>query len=125
MIQREVAERIVAPPGNKTYGILSVLLQSWYDIEFCFTVSEHVFIPPPNVKSAVIRLSRNEKEELGCDEKLFFRVVKTAFNQRRKTLKNALKTILPDDLSTIPYLDKRAEQLSNDQFAELTKQLGN
>ena len=121
MIQKEVAERIVAPPGNKTYGILSVLLQSWYDIEYCFTVSEHVFIPPPKVKSAVIRLTRNRTKKLDCDEKLFFRLVKMDFNQRIKTLKNALKTMLPEYVANIPFLDKRAEQLSTDQFIELTK----
>lgn len=123
MIQKEVAERIVSEPGNKTYGILSVLLQSWYDIEYCFTVSENVFIPPPKVKSAVIKLTKNTTDPIDCDEKFFFRVVKTAFNQRRKTLRNALKPILPENYSTIPYLDKRAEQLDKYQFAELTKQL--
>ncbi len=123
MIQKEVAERIAAGPGSKTYGILSVLLQSWFDIEYCFTVSEHVFIPPPKVKSGVIRLTRNSVQALDCDEKLFFRVVKTGFNQRRKTLKNALKVLLPDDITNIPYLDKRAEQLSKHQFVELTKSI--
>lgn len=120
MIQKEVAERIVSPPGNKTYGILSVLLQSWFDIEYCFTVNEHVFFPPPKVKSAVIRLKRNDATHLACDEKLFQRVVKAGFNQRRKTLKNALKQLLPGEISNIPYLGKRAEQLGVSQFVELT-----
>jgi len=123
MIQKEVAERIASPPGNKTYGILSVLLQSWYDIEYCFTVNENVFVPPPKVKSAVIKLTRTKARQIDCDEKMFFRVVKTGFNQRRKTLKNALKPLLPKDISKISYLDKRAEQLDKFQFAELTKQL--
>jgi len=125
MIQKEVADRIVSPPGNKTYGILSVLLQSWYNVEYCFTVNENVFFPPPKVKSAVIKLIRIETDLLDCDERFFFRVVKTAFNQRRKTLRNALKSILPDDYSHIPYLDKRAEQLDKFQFAEITRQLEN
>ena len=94
MIQKEVAERIAAPPGSKTYGILSVLLQAWYDIEYLFTVGEGAFIPPPKVKSAVIRLTRNDRTDLGCDEKLFKSVVKTAFNQRRKTLRNSLKPLI-------------------------------
>jgi len=123
MIQKEVADRIVSAPGNKTYGILSVLLQSWFDIEYCFTVSENVFFPPPKVKSAVLKLTKNMDRTIDCDEKLFFRVVKTAFNQRRKTLRNALKQLFPEDYTTVPYLDKRAEQLSKFQFAELTKQL--
>jgi 16S rRNA (adenine1518-N6/adenine1519-N6)-dimethyltransferase len=125
MIQKEVADRIVSPPGNKTYGILSVLLQSWYNVEYCFTVNENVFFPPPKVKSAVIKLIRNESDPLDCDEKLFFRLVKTAFNQRRKTLRNALRPILPEDYSQIPYLDKRAEQLDKFQFAEITKHIEN
>lgn len=123
MIQKEVAERIASPPGNKTYGILSVLLQSWYDIEYCFTVSENVFIPPPKVKSAVIKLKRIQSNEIDCQPKQLHRVVKTAFSQRRKTLRNALKPLLPEDRSKIPYLDKRAEQLDKYQFAELTKLL--
>jgi 16S rRNA (adenine1518-N6/adenine1519-N6)-dimethyltransferase len=123
MIQKEVADRIVSAPGNKTYGILSVLLQSWFDIDYCFTVSEKIFIPPPKVKSAVIKLTKNKINPIDCDEKFFFHVVKTAFNQRRKTLRNALRPLLPEDHSAIPFLDKRAEQLSKFQFAELTKQL--
>jgi 16S rRNA (adenine1518-N6/adenine1519-N6)-dimethyltransferase len=96
MIQKEVAERIAAPPGSKTYGILSVLLQAWYDIEYLFTVGEGAFVPPPKVKSAVIRLTRNSRTGLNCDEKLFKIVVKTAFNQRRKTLRNSLKPLIAD-----------------------------
>ncbi|MDP4207263.1 MAG: 16S rRNA (adenine(1518)-N(6)/adenine(1519)-N(6))-dimethyltransferase RsmA [Bacteroidota bacterium] len=120
MIQKEVAERIAAPPGSKTYGILSVLLQAFYKIEYLFTVSEHVFAPPPKVKSAVIRLTRNQTATLDCDEKLFFNVVKTAFNQRRKTLNNSLKGLMkahePNEM-----LQKRPEQLSVKEFVELTK----
>lgn len=123
MIQKEVADRIVSPPGNKTYGILSVLLQAWFNIEYCFTVNENVFIPPPKVKSAVIKLCRIKDNKINCNEALFFRVVKTAFNQRRKTLRNALRSLLPFDFSEIPYLDKRAEQLNKFQFAELTNAL--
>jgi len=122
MIQKEVAERIAAPHGNKTYGILSVLLQSWYDIEYCFTVNENVFFPPPRVKSAVIRLKRNATQELDCDEKLFFTTVKTAFNHRRKTLRNALRPLLPDiQQSDHKFFSLRAEQLSPAQFVELTR----
>jgi len=122
MIQKEVAERIAAPHGNRTYGILSVLLQSWYDIEYCFTVNENVFRPPPRVKSAVIRFKRNTTQELNCDEKLFFTTVKTAFNHRRKTLRNALRPLLPDiQQSDHPFFSKRAEQLSPAQFVELTQ----
>jgi 16S rRNA (adenine1518-N6/adenine1519-N6)-dimethyltransferase len=123
MIQKEVAERIVAPPGSKTYGILSVLLQSWFDITFCFTVNKGVFFPPPKVKSAVIRLKRNEVGRLNCDETLYMNVVKTAFNQRRKTLRNALKSLTGNDFEH-PLLGERAEQLSCKQFEELTRQIG-
>ena len=101
MIQKEVAERIAEAPGSKTYGILSVLLQAWYDIEYCFTVGSGAFAPPPKVQSAVIRLTRNARTELGCDEKLFKQVVKAAFNQRRKTLRNALKPLLAQRLQSI------------------------
>lgn len=121
MIQKEVAERIASPPGNKTYGILSVLLQSWYDISYEFTVHENVFFPPPKVKSAVIKLTRNKVDKLDCDEKLFKQVVKTAFNQRRKTLRNAIKVLLNEESRKYPILDKRAEQLNIDQFVELTR----
>ncbi len=125
MIQKEVAERIAAPPGNKTYGILSVLLQTWYDVSYCFTVNEGVFFPPPNVKSAVIRLSRNNTDRLSCNEGLFFRVVKAAFGQRRKTLRNALRPMLTPELIQLPVLDKRAEQLDKFQFEELTQLIEN
>lgn len=123
MIQKEVAERIAAGPGSRTYGITSVLLQAWYDIEYLFTVSEKVFDPPPKVKSAVIRMTRNGRTELGCDEKLFRTVVKTSFNQRRKTLRNSMKPILGKDCPdyVLPVFDKRPEQLSFEQFVELTQ----
>lgn len=120
MIQKEVAERLASPPGNKTYGILSVLLQAWYDIEYCFTVNETVFIPPPKVKSAVIKLTRNKTTKLDCDERHFKRVVKAAFHHRRKTIKNNMKFICNQALPEHELLTKRAEQLSVDQFVELT-----
>lgn len=122
MIQKEVAERLAAGPGSKTYGILSVLLQAWYKVEYLFTVSEQVFDPPPKVKSAVIRMTRNDRTELGCDEKLFKTVVKTSFNQRRKTLRNSMKPLLGKDCPdyALPIFDKRPEQLSVEQFVELT-----
>ncbi|MCK4569653.1 MAG: 16S rRNA (adenine(1518)-N(6)/adenine(1519)-N(6))-dimethyltransferase RsmA [Bacteroidales bacterium] len=125
MIQKEVAERIRTGPGSKVYGILSVLLQTWFDIEYLFTVSEKVFIPPPKVKSAVIRLSRNKTVDIGCDPDFYFTIVKAGFNQRRKTLRNALKPFLADkDTSEIEdLLPKRAEQLSVDEFIELTTHL--
>ncbi len=122
MIQKEVAERIASKPGKKAFGIISVLLQAWYDIEYLFTVSEQVFEPPPKVKSAVIRLTRNQRTSLDCDEKLFKTVVKTAFNQRRKTLRNSLKPLLGKDceIYSLPVFDKRPEQLSVEEFIELT-----
>ena len=122
MIQKEVAERLAAGPGSKTYGILSVLLQAWYTVEYLFTVSEFVFDPPPKVKSAVIRMVRNDRKELGCDEKLFKTVVKTSFNQRPKTLRNSMKPLLGKDCPdyALPVFDKRPEQLSVEQFVELT-----
>lgn len=124
MIQKEVAARIASKHGNKTYGILSVLLQAFYDIKYAFTVHEGSFIPPPKVKSAVITLKRNDRQNLNCDEKLFFQVVKAGFNQRRKTLRNALKVLsLPSGFATNPYLDKRAEQLSVEDFITLTQQI--
>lgn len=124
MVQKEVAERIAAPPGSKTYGIMSVLLQAWYDIEYLFTVNENVFIPPPKVKSAVIRLTRNQKQTLECDESLFTAIVKTAFNQRRKTLRNALSSIIKDkDTAALPFMSERAERLSVDDFVILTQSL--
>jgi len=121
MFQKEVAKRIAEKPGSKEYGILSVLLQAFYDIEYLFTVNEGVFNPPPKVKSGVIRLKRNNTKQLACNEELFFKVVKTAFNQRRKTLRNALRVMLNEKLLSLPILDKRAEQLSVKDFEELTK----
>jgi 16S rRNA (adenine1518-N6/adenine1519-N6)-dimethyltransferase len=118
MVQKEVAERICHGPGSRTYGILSVLLQAFYDIEYLFTVGESVFVPPPKVKSAVIRLNRHGRGYPGCEDEFFFSVVKTAFNQRRKILGNALKPLsekIPEE-----YAGKRAEQLSPEQFARLT-----
>ncbi len=125
MIQKEVAERIAAGPGSKTYGILSVLIQAWYHVEYLFTVSEHVFNPPPKVKSAVIRMTRNETTELGCNEKLFKQVVKTTFNQRRKTLRNSIKPILGKEcpLTEDALFNKRPEQLSVQEFINLTNQV--
>ena len=120
MFQKEVAERIAAKSGNKTYGILSVLLQAFYDIEYLFTVHEHVFSPPPKVKSAVIRLTRSSRQHLNCDEKLFFKVVKAAFNQRRKTLRNALSVMIDKTLLTDSIFDKRAEQLTVEDFEKIT-----
>lgn len=125
MIQKEVAERIAAPPGSKTYGIMSVLLQAWYHIEYLFTVGEQVFIPPPKVKSAVIRLYRNNTEALGCNEQYFVHVVKTAFNQRRKMIRNSLKCEIGGADFSHPYLEQRPEQLSVGQFVELTNALWN
>jgi 16S rRNA (adenine1518-N6/adenine1519-N6)-dimethyltransferase len=125
MFQKEVAERIASPPGSKKYGILSVLLRAWFDIEYLFTVNESVFYPPPKVKSAVIRLKRNMITRLACNEELFFLTVKTAFNQRRKTLRNALKEMIPVGKTPVPgiqaLLDKRAEQLSVADFVELAR----
>lgn len=120
MFQKEVADRIRAPHGSKTYGITSVLAQAWYDVELLFHVEPGSFIPPPKVRSSVIRMKRNTVDRLPCDEALFFRVVKTAFNQRRKTLHNALKP-LPEAAGGIPerFAGKRAEQLSVAEFVEL------
>ncbi len=126
MFQREVAQRIAAGPGSKTYGIVSVLLQAWYDIEYLFTVDENVFDPPPKIKSGVIRLVRNKVSHLDCDERLFKSVVKTSFGQRRKTLRNSLRGMIPPD--ALPTLDeqygdmfkRRPEQLSVSEFVELT-----
>ncbi len=123
MIQKEVAERMAAVPGNKTYGILSVLMQAFYNIEYLFTVSETVFDPPPKVKSAVIRMERNTTGRLACDEKLFFRVVKSGFNQRRKTLRNSLKSVLGDYKLDDEFMAQRPEQLSVDQFVYLTNKI--
>ena len=123
MIQKEVAERLASPPGNKTYGILSVILGAFYDIEILFSVNEKVFIPPPKVKSAVIRLARKENFQLDCNEKFFFNVVKTAFNQRRKTLRNSLKSFWKNKLETdqFPIFKQRPEQLDLEGFIELAK----
>lgn len=122
MLQKEVAERIAAAPGSKTYGILSVLLQAWYDIEYLFTVPEHVFNPPPKVKSGVIRLVRNSVTDLGCDEAKFKSVVKTAFGQRRKTLRNSLKSLVADPATLgDPIFNMRPEQLSVAEFISLTQ----
>ncbi|MFM1745323.1 MAG: rRNA ((1518)-N(6)/adenine(1519)-N(6))-dimethyltransferase RsmA [Bacteroidota bacterium] len=120
MFQKEVAERIASPPGNRDYGILSVLLQPWYDIEYLFTVNEECFNPPPRVKSGVLRMKRNAHTSLRCSEAAFKRVVKQGFSQRRKTLRNALKPLLPSESAGIPYLDLRAEALTWQQFEELT-----
>jgi 16S rRNA (adenine1518-N6/adenine1519-N6)-dimethyltransferase len=126
MIQKEVAERISSPPGNKEYGILSVLLRAFYDIEYLFSVSPQVFAPPPKVKSAVIRLQRNQTRELNCNEKLFFKVVKQAFQTRRKTLRNALKALnLPGVALQNALMDKRAEELTVEDFVELTTLIQN
>ena len=122
MLQKEVAERIAAPPGSKTYGILSVLLQAWYNVEYLFTVSEKVFDPPPKVKSAVVKLVRNERQTLSCDEKLFKTVVKTGFNQRRKTLRNSMKPLLGKECDAFndPIFGERPERLSVADFERLT-----
>ena len=125
MIQREVAQRMAAAPGSKAYGILSVLIQAWYDVEYLFTVDENVFNPPPKVKSAVIRMTRNDVTDIGCDEKLFKRVVKTVFNQRRKMLRVSLHQIFNTGKPTNGFYEqdimtKRPEQLSIAQFVELT-----
>ena len=124
MIQREVALRIAAQPGNKTYGILSVLIQAWYDVEYLFTVDEDVFNPPPKVKSAVIRMTRNNVSKLNCDEILFKRLVKTVFNQRRKMLRVSLRQMIPNKVHENFYdqevMTKRPEQLTIAQFVELT-----
>lgn len=125
MIQREVAQRIASAPGTKNYGILSVLIQAWYDVEYLFTVDENVFNPPPKVKSAVIRMTRNNVTELGCDWQLMRRVVKTVFNQRRKMLRVSLKQIVPvsaasANLYASEMMTLRPEQLSVAQFVDLT-----
>jgi len=125
MIQKEVAERMAAKPGGKVYGVLSVLIQAWYDVEYLFTVHENVFNPPPKVKSAVIRLTRNSKESLGCDEQLFRRIVKTVFTMRRKMMRNGMKQILGKDnpLLADPIFNMRPEQLSVEDFINLTNRV--
>ncbi len=120
MIQKEVADRITAPPGNRTCGILSLLLGAWYDIEYLFTVGPQHFSPPPKVRSAVIRLTRNATLQLGCDEELFVRVVKCCFNQRRKMIRNPIRAMVRPDAGEMPLLAMRAEQLTVSQFVELT-----
>ncbi len=120
MLQKEVAERICAGPGSKTYGILSVLLQAYYKPQYLFTVSEHVFSPPPKVKSGVLKLVRNDVDKLGCDEDLFLRVVKSSFNQRRKTLRNSVRSAFTLKRDDYTAFNLRPEQLSVDQFIDLT-----
>ncbi|MDR2511672.1 MAG: 16S rRNA (adenine(1518)-N(6)/adenine(1519)-N(6))-dimethyltransferase RsmA [Bacteroidales bacterium] len=125
MFQKEVAVRIASQPGNKDFGILSVLLQAFYDIEYLFSVDEDRFEPPPKVKSGVIRLIRNKVEKLDCDEQLFIKVVKTAFNQRRKTLRNALSSLVADkSLLSDDIFNKRAEQLWVEEFVEICNVIG-
>lgn len=121
MFQKEVAQRVAEPPGSKQYGILSVLLQTYYDITYCFTVDEHVFIPPPKVKSGVIRCVRNDRKQLPCDEKLYVQVVKATFNQRRKAIRNTIKPFLSGVKVEHELLGKRPEQLSVEEFIELTQ----
>lgn len=120
MLQKEVAERICAGPGSKTYGILSVLLQAFYNIEYLFTVSEGVFSPPPKIKSGVVRLRRNEIRNLGCNEILFKKVVKACFNQRRKTLRNSVRAVFELRSEECPLFHLRPEQLTVNQFVDLT-----
>ncbi len=124
MFQKEVAERCVAKPGSKEYGILSVFLQAYYDVEYLFTVKAGAFNPPPKVLSGVMRMTRNDRENLDCDEKLFWRVVKAAFNQRRKTLRNALSAVVvKDKMSNNALYDLRAERLSVEDFVVLTNEI--
>ena len=125
MIQKEVGERLAALPGSKAYGILSILIQLWYDVEYLFTVHENVFSPPPKVKSAVVLMKRNGRTCLECDEELFKKIVKGTFNQRRKKLRNSIQQIVGKDspLLSDPILEKRPEQLSIDEFIELTKKV--
>lgn len=125
MIQKEVAERMAASPGGKTYGVLSVLIQAWYDVEYLFTVHENVFNPPPKVKSAVIRLTRNNKQKLGCDEQLFRRIVKTVFTMRRKMMRNGMKQILGKDSPMLadPMFTRRPEELSVQEYIDLTNRV--
>lgn len=125
MFQKEVAERVAEKPGSKTYGIISVLLQAFYDIQYCFTVDEHVFNPPPKVKSGVIRLTRNTREQLPCNEKLFIQVVKACFNQRRKMIRNSVKQFLDGKDFEHEFLTERPEQLSVEDFINLTQALEN
>ena len=123
MFQKEVAERVAEPPGSKQYGILSVLVQAFFDVEYLFTVSENVFNPPPKVKSGVIRMTRNDRIKLPCDEKKFIQVVKMAFNQRRKTLRNSLKALLSNSEvdTSLSIFNERPEHLSVEDFIKLTQ----
>nr|WP_297309551.1 16S rRNA (adenine(1518)-N(6)/adenine(1519)-N(6))-dimethyltransferase RsmA [uncultured Flavobacterium sp.] len=123
MFQKEVAERICEKKGSKTYGILSVLCQAFYDVEYLFTVSEHVFTPPPKVKSGVMRMIRKENYHLPCNEKLFFTVVKTAFNQRRKTLRNSIKSLINDEIKDEEIFNLRPEQLGFEEFITITQKI--
>ncbi len=124
MFQKEVADRVASPPGKKLYGILSVLLQAFYDIEYLFTVDANLFTPPPKVLSGVIRMTRNFDKKLSCDEKLFKNIVKTAFNQRRKTLRNSLKPFpFTEEQRALPIFSLRPEQLNYQQFEEITLML--
>ena len=123
MFQKEVAERVCSGPGTKKYGILSVLIQAYYDVEYLFTVNEEVFNPPPKVKSGVIKITRNNIFKLDCDEKLFFRVVKAIFNQRRKMARNSLKSLLGEKKIDHVLLTKRPEELSIENFTEITKMI--
>lgn len=127
MIQKEVGERLAASPGCKDYGILSIFVQLWYDVEYLFTVPETVFSPPPKVKSAVVRMSRNSRISLECDENLFKKIVKNTFNQRRKKLRNSIQQIVGKESPMLgdPILDKRPEQLSIEEFIALTKKVEN
>ncbi len=128
MIQKEVAERLAANPGNKAYGVLSILIQAWYDVEYLFTVHENVFNPPPKVKSAVICMKRNSRESLGCDERLFRQIVKTVFTMRRKMIRNGMKQILggcegSQEMLADRFFDKRPEQVSIEEFISLTNRV--
>ena len=125
MIQKEVGERLAAKPGTKAYGILSILIQLWYDVEYLFTVDENVFSPPPKVKSAVVLMKRNARTSLECDEALFKKIVKGTFNQRRKKLRNSIQQIVGKDSPLLgdPILEMRPEQLSLEEFIELTKKV--
>ncbi|MBQ2808436.1 MAG: 16S rRNA (adenine(1518)-N(6)/adenine(1519)-N(6))-dimethyltransferase RsmA [Bacteroidaceae bacterium] len=125
MIQKEVGERLAAKPGTKAYGILSILIQVWYDVEYLFTVHENVFSPPPKVKSAVVLMKRNTRTALECDEQMFKKIVKGTFNQRRKKLRNSIQQIVGKESELLgdPVLDKRPEQLSLEEFIELTKKV--
>ena len=124
MIQKEVAERLAAIPGGKAYGVLSIFIQLWYDVEYLFTVHENVFNPPPKVKSAVIRMTRNQRTSLGCDERLFRRIVKTVFTMRRKMIRNGLRQIVGDcELLKDEFFNKRPEQISIEEYIRLTNDL--